>query len=264
MPRKIVVTSGKGGVGKTTVVANLGARLGAMGYRVVLIDADLGLNNLDVVMGVENKVTYDVIDVIEGRCSLRRAVIGIEGNENLFIMPSAHAYSKAYATSQNLRVVVDRLAEIYDYVIIDCPAGIEAGFHRAIGSAKEAIVVTTPDISSIRDACKIKKALEEYKIQITGLVVNMARGDLISSGDMMSVGEITSIMGVCPIGILPQDDVVGMCSYVGSPIIAGSDIFTAFEMLADNVNYNECNLFDCTKKYKGIFGRLRRDVKRKI
>lgn len=264
MPRRIVVTSGKGGVGKTTVVANLGHTLAMLGIKVVIIDSDLGLNNLDVVMGIENKVVYDIVDVIEGRCPARRALVEIEECPNLFIMPSAHTYDKSFVTGQNLRVVVDRLSESFDYVIVDCPAGIERGFHRAVSAVTEAIIVTTPDISSVKDASKVVKMLGAYDMKIAGLVVNKVRGDLIMSGDMMNVDEIVALLGISPIGILPDDDMVGIHSSVGLPISDGSGIYEAFAILGQNLHFGENLTYDCTKKYRGVFGKLRRDLKRRV
>ena len=264
MPRRIVVTSGKGGVGKTTVVANLGVKLAEMGQRVVLIDSDLGLNNLDVIMGVENKVVYDIIDVVEGRCPVKRALVAVDGNPNLFVMPSAHSYDKSYISGQNLRVVTERLSETFDYVIVDCPAGIEMGFHRAVASSSEAIVVTTPDISSLHDANKVIKMLGSYDMHITGLVINQVRGDLMVTSDMMNVEDIVSLLEVIPVGILPSDDVVGIHSSVGIPITSGNNIYDAIGVMANNIHFGENKLYDCTKRYKGFFGKIRRDVKRRV
>ncbi|MEG2002713.1 MAG: septum site-determining protein MinD, partial [Clostridia bacterium] len=250
--------------GKTTVVANLGFRLALLGFKVVIVDSDLGLNNLDVVMGIENKVVYDIVDVIEGRCAARRALIEIEDCPNLFIMPSAHSYDKSYVTGQNLRVVTERLSETFDYVLVDCPAGIERGFHRAVSAVTEAIIVTTPDISSVKDASKVVKMLGAYDMKIAGLVINKVRGDLIMSGDMMNVDEIVALLGVNPIGILPDDDVVGIHSAVGLPITSGSGIFDAFAILGQNLHFGENLNYDCTKRYRGVFGKFRRDIKRRV
>ena len=182
MARKIVITSGKGGVGKTTVAANLGMRLAAMGERVVLADADFGLNNIDVVCGVENLVTYDIVDAIEGRCRTRQALVQHPEYPNLFILASNHTDPGKYISPQAVRLILDNLAPRFDYILIDSPAGIEGGFHRAVAAAEEALVVTTPHISSLRDADKVIAVLKSYKLKSVDLVINMVRGDMIVDG----------------------------------------------------------------------------------
>lgn len=262
MSRKIVVTSGKGGVGKTTVTANLGAALSEQGFRVCLVDADLGLNNLDIALGIENRVVYDLIDVIEGRCRARQALVKAAPFDNLYVLPSNHSYKGASISGQNLKVVTERLAESFDFVLVDCPAGIELGFHRAVSAVGEAIVVTTPDITAVRDASKTVSALSEYGVRIDGLVVNRARGDLMASGDMMNPDEIISLLKIPPLGVIPDDYAVGLFQSVGKVGGAGSKM--CFEILADNLVRGERYVFDCERKYKGFFGKIRRSVKRSI
>ena len=182
MARKIVITSGKGGVGKTTICANLGARLASLGFRVCLMDVDIGLNNLDVVMGIEKKVMFDIIDVIEGRCRAKQALVQDHRIQSLYVMPSAHSYSASNVTGDKIKEVIDALDPSFDYILIDCPAGVEAGFHRAVYSANEAIVVVTPHISSVRDADKVLSILAGYDLVHKSIIINRIRGDLVLSG----------------------------------------------------------------------------------
>lgn len=264
MSRKIVVTSGKGGVGKTTVVAFMGAKLAELGFKVVLLDADLGLNNLDISLGLENRVVYDIIDVVEGRCRARQALIKVPDTDNLYVLPSSHSYKASEISGQNLKVVTERLAESFDFVIIDCPAGIELGFHRAVCAANEAIVVTTPNVSAVRDASKTITALSSYGIKITGLIVNMCRGDLMVTGDMMNPEEIINLLKISPVGVIPEDYMVGMHQSVGLNLSSDTLIDRSFEILAENIVRNENYIFDCESKYKGLFGTIRRKVKRRV
>lgn len=262
MSRKIVVTSGKGGVGKTTVTANLGAAIARQGFRVCLVDADLGLNNLDLTLGVENRIVYDLIDVIEGRCRARQALIKVSGLEELCVLPSNHSYKGASITGQNLKIVVERLSESFDFVFVDCPAGIELGFHRAVSSVNEAVLVTTPDVTAVRDCSKTVTALNKYGVKLNGLVINRARGDLMASGDMMTADEIISLLKVPPLGVIPDDYAVGTMQTVGS--IGDGVSKTCFEILADNLIRGERYVFDCEKKYKGLLGIIRRKVKKSV
>ncbi len=165
--KSIVVTSGKGGVGKTTVTACLGKALAALGFRVVLLDADFGLNNLDVVLGLENRVVYDIADVIDNRCRVRQALVEAVRN-GLYLLPSAHGYLGEKVTAQNLKLILKSLAVTFDYALVDCPAGIETGFKRAVTACERAIVVTTPHISAIRDASKVVTLLGSYRINADG------------------------------------------------------------------------------------------------
>jgi len=263
MSRKIIITSGKGGVGKTTVSANLGGCLSNKGYRTVLIDADIGLNNLDIALGVENRVIYDVIDVIEGRCRVRQALIKVPDYENLYVLPSSHGYKGGSITGQNLKIITESLGESFDFVIVDCPAGVELGFHRAVQCVKEGIVITTPNITSVRDASKAISALASYNINILGIVINMCRGDLMATGDMMNVDEIVNLLKTSPVGVIPDDYTIGLGQCAGNCAKEG-EILTSFEILADNVIRGEKYVFDVEKKYRGLFGRLRRDIKRRV
>ena len=206
MARKIVITSGKGGVGKTTLAANLGIRLALAGERVIVCDTDFGLNNIDVVCGVEGLIQYDLVDAIEGRCRPKQALVRHPQYANLFILASNKSEPDKYVSPQAVRLILDNLSPRFDYILIDCPAGIEGGFHRAVASAEEAIVVTTPHISSLRDADKVISVLKSYKLKSVELVINMVRGDMIIDGEILTPKEISDILKIPLIGIVPQDD----------------------------------------------------------
>lgn len=262
MSEKIVVTSGKGGVGKTTVTANLGKMLADIGQRVVLIDIDFGLNNLDVVMGLENKVVYDVLDVLEGRCRIKQALVQDEKRKNLYILPSNSLDSSCSVTGQNIKLVTESLSSVFDYVIYDCPAGIDVGFHRAVSCANKAIVVTTPGLPSLRDADKVITILNSYKLDYVGLVVNRTRGDLIMSDKMMFPEDIKALLKTDLLGVLPEEDAVFLS--MGDSIPKGSDSYKAYKILANNLHKGMNKMFDVTSKYSGFFGSIRRSIKRNV
>ncbi len=257
--RKIVITSGKGGVGKTTVAANLGMRLAAMGERVVLADADFGLNNIDVVCGVENLVTYDIVDAIEGRCRTRQALVQHPEYPNLFILASNHTDPGKYISPQAVRLILDNLAPRFDYILIDSPAGIEGGFHRAVAAAEEALVITTPHISSLRDADKVIAVLKSYCLKSVDLVINMVRGDMLVDGEILSPREISEILKIPLIGIVPQEDGV----FLGERE-RGSGARKAFRLLAGNIAKGTRKIYNAAYKYNGFFGSIRRNLKKTL
>ncbi len=248
--RKIVVTSGKGGVGKTTVTATLGRKLADMNFRVCLVDGDVGLNNLDVVVGVESRVVYDIGDVLLGKCRAFQALVG-DAESSMKVLPSAR--DNTLITTQAFRCVVDGLKE-FDFVLIDCPAGIEQGFHRAVSAADEAIVVTTPSASAIRDADKVVSLLQSYKLQDMSLVVNRIRADMVSRGEMMSAIDIAKLLHLPPIGVIPEDDCITLYQQLGRvPDFALSD--KAYQVLAENIAENKKEFKDVQYRHK--FRRLK-------
>ena len=215
----IVVTSGKGGVGKTTTTANIGAGLSKLGKKVLVIDTDLGLRNLDVVMGLENRIVYNLVDVIEGGCRLKQAMISDKRHENLYLLPSAQTKDKSAITPEQMIKLTNELRDEFDYVLLDCPAGIEQGFQNAIAGADRAFVVTTPEVSSIRDADRIIGLLEQNHMKKLNLIINRIRMDMVKRGDMMSVDDVTEILAVPLIGILPDDEQVVIGTNQGEPVI---------------------------------------------
>ena len=210
MSEVIVVTSGKGGVGKTTTSANVGTGLAMLGEKVILIDTDIGLRNLDVVMGLENRIVYNLVDVVEGNCRLKQALIKDKRYPNLFLLPSAQTRDKSSVTPGQMRKLVDDLREEFDYVLLDCPAGIEQGFKNAIAGADRAFVVTTPEVSAIRDADRIIGLLEAEEISKMDLIVNRIRMDMVRRGDMMSMEDVTDILGIPILGAIPDDEAFGL------------------------------------------------------
>ena len=222
MSEIIVVTSGKGGVGKTTVTANLGAGLSMLGGRVVLIDTDIGLRNLDVVM--ENRIVYNLVDVVEGNCRLKQALIRDKNNPSLFLLPAAQTRDKSAVTPQQMKKLTDDLQEKFDFILLDCPAGIEQGFFNAIAGAKRAIVVTTPEVSAIRDADRIIGLLEANEIDRIDLIINRLRMGMVKRGDMMSVEDVVEILSVNLLGAIPDDDSVVIATNQGEALAASESL----------------------------------------
>jgi len=264
MARKIVITSGKGGVGKTTICANLGVALARMNKRVVLVDVDLGLNNLDVVTGVENKIVYDIVDVIENRCRVRQALVQDINYPNLYIMPSAHSYNKSLVTAQNVKKVIDQLNDFYDFVLIDCPAGIDEPFKRAVYGADEALVVVTPHLSSLRDADKVLMVLNNYNINSVSLIVNRVRGDMVLDKEMIDANKISEILGVELCGIVPEDDNITTLLNLGRTVNRNCESYLAFSILARNLYEDKKTLFDCTEKYRGFVGFFKKLIRKRV
>lgn len=256
MARKIVFTSGKGGVGKTTVAANIGAQLSLRGEQVILCDTDFGLNNIDVVTGVEKRVVYDIADVIEGRCRARQALVQHPAFKNLYVLASNHSSPDKYISPQSVKLVLDKLASQVDYILIDCPAGIEEGFHRAVASAEEAVVVTTPHLSALRDADKVISVLKSYKMKSVRLIVNMVRGDMLMNGDILSPQEIADILKIPLLAVLPESDDV----YLN----ALDDRKKAFKIAANNLAGGKTKYYDAAKRYSGFLGKIRMGLKRGI
>lgn len=262
MARRIVITSGKGGVGKTTVTANLGRALAKLGQRVVLIDVDFGLNNLDVVMGLENKSTYDITDVVNGKCRLKQALIQDCIANNLFLLPSGNYDAYASISGQNIKLIVESLSSVFDYILIDCPAGIDLGFHRAVACADEGIVVVTPNLSCLRDADKVLAILNSYKLNSVKIAINRARGDLIIDKKILPPMDIMQLLKTDIISILPDEDAVFLSSGVTLP--KKSESYTAYKIFANNLHRGTKKLYDVTNKYSGFMGSIKRSIRRSI
>lgn len=257
MNEVIVVTSGKGGVGKTTVTANLGAGLAKIGFKVVLVDTDIGLRNLDVVMGLENRVVYNLVDVVEGNCRLRQALIKDRTYPNLSLLATAQMCDKSAVSPEQMTKLVEQLKEHFDYVLLDCPAGIEQGFRNAIAAADRAIVVTTPEVSAIRDADRIIGLLQscEHEIKPIELIVNRLRMDMIERGDMMSVDDVIEILGADLIGYIPDDEMVVVATNNGETLIEKESVAgEAFRNISNRVAGNEVPFLDLRIK-KSVFRR---------
>ena len=215
MGEVIVITSGKGGVGKTTTTANLGSSLALEGKKVALIDTDIGLRNLDVVMGLENRIVYDIVDVVEGKCKLRQALIKDKRFKELYLLPAAQTRDKSAVNEE----LTSKLKEEFDYILVDCPAGIEQGFKNAIAGADRAIVVTTAEISSIRDADRIIGLLEAAEIKNPELVINRIRPNMVRRGEMMDVNDIVDLLSIDLIGVVPDDEYIITQTNKGEPVI---------------------------------------------
>lgn len=222
MGEVLVITSGKGGVGKTTTTANIGAALALMGKKVAMIDTDIGLRNLDIVMGLENRIVYDIVNVAEGVCRPRQALIKDKRFPDLFVMPAAQSKDKSAITPQNMVKMCSELKKDFDYIIIDCPAGIEQGFENAVAAADSALVVTTPEVSSIRDADRVIGLLEAREIQKHSLVINKVRYDMVRKGDMLTINDIVDILSEDLIGVIPDDEDVIVTTNRGEPAVLSS------------------------------------------
>ncbi len=224
MSEVIVVTSGKGGVGKTTTSANLGTGLAKLNKKVVLVDTDIGLRNLDVVLGLENRIVYHLVDVIEGNCKIKQALIRDKKNPNLYLLPSAQTRDKTAVTPEQMKQLTEILKEEFDYVILDCPAGIEQGFMNAIAGASKALIVTTPEVSAIRDADRIIGLLEANEVYDIRLIVNRIRMDMVKRGEMMSMEDVVDILSIGLIGAVPDDEQVVISTNQGEPLVGGESL----------------------------------------
>ena len=234
MGEVIVITSGKGGVGKTTTTANIGTGLAKLGKKVLLVDTDIGLRNLDVVLGLENRIVYNLVDVVEGNCRAKQAMIKDKRYETLFLLPAAQTRDKTSVTPEQMKALAADLKEEFDFVIMDCPAGIEQGFKNAIAGADRALVVTTPEVSAVRDADRIIGLLEANEMKKTHLVVNRLRQDMVKRGDMMSAEDVVEILAVELIGVVPDDEHIVVATNNGEPL-AGD------ETLAGRAYMNICH-----------------------
>ena len=224
MSEVIVITSGKGGVGKTTTTANVGTGLAQLNKKVVLIDTDIGLRNLDVVMGLENRIVYNLVDVVEGNCRIKQALIRDKKYPELYLLPSAQTRDKSSVTPEQMKKLAAELREEFDYILLDCPAGIEQGFQNAIAGADRALVVTTPEVSAIRDADRIIGLLDANETKKIELIVNRLRMDMVKRGDMMSIEDVVEILSIPLIGAVPDDEQVVIATNQGEPLVGGSSM----------------------------------------
>lgn len=258
MGEVIVVTSGKGGVGKTTTSANVGTGLAKLDKKVVLIDTDIGLRNLDVVMGLENRIVYNLVDVVEGNCRIKQALIKDKRYPTLFLLPSAQTRDKTSVTPEQMKKLTEQLKEEYDYIILDCPAGIEQGFKNAIAGADRALVVTTPEVSAVRDADRIIGLLEANEMKQTHLIINRLRMDMVKRGDMMSAEDVVEILAVDLIGVVPDDENIVISTNQGEPLVGNETLAgKAYMNICHRIIGEEVPYLDLSGKksfFKRIFG----------
>ena len=256
MSEVIVITSGKGGVGKTTTTANVGTGLAKLDQKVVMIDTDIGLRNLDVVMGLENRIVYNLVDVVEGNCRIKQALIKDKRYPNLYLLPSAQTRDKTAVSPEQMVKLIDELKEEFDYILLDCPAGIEQGFKNAIAAADRALIVTTPEVSAIRDADRIIGLLEANEIKRTDLIVNRIRMDMVESGNMMSMDDVVEILAVDLIGVVPDDEHIVISANNGEPLV-GSDCMAgqAYMNICRRIVGEQVDFMDFDAK-KGLFQKL--------
>ncbi len=261
--RVIVITSGKGGVGKTTTTANLGMALAALGERVALLDADIGLRNLDLALGLENRIVYDIVDVVEGRADFKKALIKDKRNQNLVLLPAAQTRDKsAVSPEQMKKVVADLLEDGFTFILIDCPAGIEQGFRNAVAGATEAILVTNPEMSSVRDADRIVGMLESEGLKNPMLIVNRIRPKMVKNQEMLAVEDVQEVLGtnVKLIGIVPDDETIITSTNRGEPasMSEGSLAGQAYRNIARRLRSDEVIPFLDLDEKTTFLGRLKK------
>ena len=257
MSEVIVVTSGKGGVGKTTTTANIGYALARHGFEVLLIDTDIGLRNLDVVMGLENRIVYNLVDVVEGNCRIKQAMIKDKKYPNLFLLPSAQTRDKTSVTPEQMSKLVEELKDEFDYIILDCPAGIEQGFKNAIAAADRALIVTTPEVSAIRDADRIVGLLDAHGLQNhEDLIVNRIRMDMVNRGEMMSIDDVNDILQLNVIGAVPDDENIVVATNKGQPLVGDDSLAgQAYMNICRRITGEEIPFLDLNGK-GGFFKKL--------
>jgi len=266
--RVIVITSGKGGVGKTTAVANIGISVARLGYRVALIDADIGLRNLDLLLGLENRVLYTAMEVLDGKCRLDQALIRDKRWKNLALLPISKNRQRYNVDRQGITILVNSLQELgYQYIVIDCPAGIDVGFINAITPANEAIVVTTPEITAIRDADRVTGLLEANNIFNVKLLLNRVRLEIIQRNDIISVDDVQEILGIPLLGAVPEDSNVIVATNRGEPLVLRKKITLsgiAFENAARRLIGRQDYIIDLDIPYKNLFEQFYIKVSRLI
>ena len=265
MSEVIVVTSGKGGVGKTTTTANIGTGLAKLGKKVVMIDTDTGLRNLDVVLGLENRIVYNLVDVVEGNCRIKQALITDKRCPKLYLLPTAQTRDKSAVTPEQMIKLLDELKsdpEGFDYIILDCPAGIEQGFQNAIAGADRALVITTPEVSAIRDADRIVGLLEANEMKRIDLVVNRLRMDMVKRGDMMNVNDVCDILAVNLIGAVPDDEQIVVSTNQGEPLVGSSCLAgQAYANICRRIMGEEVPFLNLEEK-QGVFSKLKEMFKK--
>ena len=261
----IVITSGKGGVGKTTTTANIGTALASLGKKVVVVDGDTGLRNLDVLLGLENRIVYTIMDVIEGRCRLKQALIKDKRFQNLCLLPTAQTRDKDDISPQEMLKIVNELKEEFDYVIIDSPAGIEQGFENSVIGADRAIIVVNPEITSVRDADRVIGKLDAKGLDDHAVVVNRLNYQMTKNGDMLDVSDIIETLSIELIGVVPDDRNITISTNKGEPIVLDENAFAgkAFRNIARRIMGEEVPFLDLNNEQEGFFNSLKKLFKRK-
>ena len=265
MGRVIAVANQKGGVGKTTTAANLGTALSLENKKTVIVDADIGLRNLDCVMGLENRIVYDIVDVVEGTCRLKQALIKDKRFENLYLLPAAQTKDKNAVNVEQMKMLCDNLRESFDFILIDCPAGIEQGFKNAIAGADRAIVVTNPEVSAVRDADRIIGLLEASEMEDIRLVINRIRQDMVKRGDMMNKEDIEQLLAIKLIGLVPDDESIIVSTNKGEPAVLDNKSLAgqAYKNIARRILGDDVPMLELEEeetfitKIKKIFGKAR-------
>ncbi|HEY9603652.1 MAG TPA: septum site-determining protein MinD [Allocoleopsis sp.] len=261
MSRIIVITSGKGGVGKTTVTSNLGMALARLGRQVALVDADFGLRNLDLLLGLENRVVYTAIDVIAGQCRLEQALVKDKRQEGLVLLPAAQSRMKEVVNPAHMKKLLSMLAEKFHYILVDSPAGIETGFQNAIAAASEALIVTTPEIAAVRDADRVVGLLEAQSIKRIHLIVNRLKPAMVQADQMMSVQDVQEILAIPLIGVIPDDERVIVSSNRGEPLVLAEQIplpGIAISNIARRLEGEKVPFLDLMAEHDNIINRIRR------
>jgi len=258
----ITITSGKGGVGKTTTTANLGVALALAGKRVVTIDADIGLRNLDVVMGLENRIVYDLVDVVEERCRLRQAMIRDKRLSGLYLIPAAQTRDKTAISPEDMIRVCDQLRPDFDYVLVDSPAGIERGFQNAVAPADEITIVTTPEVAAVRDADRIIGLLEAEEKNTPRLIINRFKPDMVRRGDMLGTSDVIEVLAIELVGIVPEDEGIIISTNRGVPAALDEKALAgqAFRNIARRIMGEDVPFLNL-RDTSGIFSRLVRLIR---
>lgn len=258
MGNAIVITSGKGGVGKTAITANVGSALALLGKKVCLVDTDIGLRNLDVVLGLENRIIYDIVDVAEQRCSLSAALIRDKRIENLYLLAAAQTKDKNAVTPEQVKQIIGELKQQFDFVIVDCPAGISQGFENAIHGADQAIIVTTPETPAVRDAHRVLELLNKHGLR-SRLIINRIRIKMVRSGEMLEIDEICRILALTLLGVVPDDESVIKGSNAGEPAVFDetSRCAVAYRNIARRI-LGDTVPFMQLEEYDGVMGKFRK------
>lgn len=261
MTRIIVNTSGKGGVGKTTVTANLGMTIANLGRKVILIDADFGLRNLDLILGLENRIVYTAMEVIEGECRLEQALVKDKRQSNLLLLPAAQNRTKDAVKPEQMRDLLHKLTSLADYIFVDSPAGIETGFQNAIAGATEALIITTPEVASVRDADRVVGLLEANGIKKIQLIINRIRPEMVQVNDMMAPEDILEILAIPLAGLIPDDERVIVASNRGEPLALSNKPSLptiAFNNIARRLEGENVPFLDLMAMHDNLINRIRR------